>query len=78
MVYCELQEVKNNVLRYLIGGYATDITGVLVVDLSDKSYRVEKEPKESKVYPRLIGAMLRKYSYDFEQGNYPVKMSYEI
>ena len=78
MVYCELLEVKDNLLKYLIGGYATDISGVLVIDLNDGSFSIEKEPSESKVYPRLIGSMLRKYSREFEQGNHPVKMSYEI
>ncbi len=78
MVYCSLLEVKDKVIKYAIGGYATDITGVLVVDMRDRSYYVEKEPDESKVYPRLIGTMIRKYISEFEKGNYPDKMSYEI
>ncbi len=78
MVYCDFVKANNNILQYSIGGYATDITGVLIIDMNNRSYYVAKEPSESKVYPRLIGSMIRKYIHELESGQYPDKMSYEI
>ncbi len=78
MVYCSFLKVQNKIIRYSLGGYSDDLTGVLVVDMNNKSFYVEKEPEASKVYPRLIGSMLRKYLPELEKGEYPERMSYEI
>lgn len=78
MVYCRLISKKNNTLSYAVGSIASDITGLLSLNLGDFSFEITKQPERKPVYPLFIGRMVNKYRTRLEQNDIPDKMSYEI
>lgn len=77
MVYCDLVSKEQDDLTYAIGGSPKDMTGKLVVHLSDKSFDLD-QPVNTTVLPRHIKSMLSRAWTDFEKGIYKPKLSYEI
>lgn len=78
MVYCNLIKTRNDEVVYAIGGTTKDITGELVINYKDKSYRLTKQPEESKVYDRHISSMVYRAMSRFIRGEFPQRLSYEI
>ena len=78
MVYCNLIERNGDEVFYAIGGTTNDLTGKLVINIKDKSYRLEKKPERSKVYDRHISSMVYREMSLLARGEMPQKLSYEI
>ncbi len=78
MVYCKMISQQDNVIRYAIGALYNDLTGILVLNLNEQCYVIEKQPDQEEVYEHFIDKMLRKYQQYFDNGEIPEKMSYEI
>ncbi len=78
MGYCRLQSNMGKFLRYAIGSLSSDITGIIDVDSNGRGYTIVKQPQKQEVYPHFINRMLSKYHSEFDKGNIPEKMSYEI
>ena len=78
MVYCNLIKTQNDEVVYAIGGTTKDITGELVINYKNKSFRLTKLPEKTRVYDRHISSMVSRAMSRFAKGDFPKKLSYEI
>ena len=72
MVYCKMISQQDNVIRYAIGALYNDLTGILVLNLNEQSYVIEKQPDQEEVYEHFIDKMLRQYQHSSRMWSSPV------
>ena len=77
MVYCNFIEKTDEKIKYSIGGTVNDITGELEIK-PDLSWKITKQPQNSKVCILHIEWMLGRHIQEFKKKSYPKKMAYEI
>lgn len=79
MVYCNFVKAEDDRVIYAFGGTSKDLTGELVIMSSNPlSFRVIKEPENSKVSQRHIEYMIGRHLQELKRKKYPLKMAYEI
>ena len=79
MVFCNFVKAEDNQIIYAFGGTSKDLTGELVITPSDPlSFRVIKEPENSKVSQRHIEYMIGRHIQELKKKMYPPKMAYQI
>ena len=78
MVYCDLIKNENKLLTYKIGGFASDLTGLIVFHTQNATYELIKEPENSKVYKRHLERLARRCKGMYDKGIVKNKLSLEI
>ncbi len=78
MVFCKLKSKTGSTLIYALGGDTNDMTGEVVVNITDMSYEVTRKPEKTTVFDRHIGKMLRLNAKELQEGIAKPKMSYEF
>jgi len=78
VVYCRLISHNNGIAIYAIGAVVSDITGLMRLNCNNRKYLVMQKPHKEEVYDLFIDKMIKKYQKEFDKGDIPEKMSYEI
>lgn len=79
MVFCNFLKAEENKAIYVFGGTSKDLTGELIIVSSDPlSFKVTKEPENSKVSQRHIEYMIGRHIQEIKKKMYPPRMAYQI
>ena len=74
MVYCNFVKAEDDHVIYAFGGTSKNLTGELVIILSKPlSFKVIKEPENSKVSQRHIEYMIGRHLQELKRKKYPPK-----
>ena len=74
MVYCNFVKAEDDRVIYAFGGTSKDLTGELVIMSSNPlSFRVTKEPENSRVSQRHIEYMIGRHLQELKRKKLPSK-----